>query len=112
MVDIRKEVMTEYFSCGESNSTHVYVTCTEPLVLEWAAREIKRLVPRSKLNHELKLPDGDLYEIDIKDVKDNRYHLGTRMAFWLFRELCHMGWEPYSRGYVLKAESLPPIPGL
>ena len=69
---------------------------TDPQVLNWVLAELKKLVPSCRVEWEAKDVSGETYECMIKDLKVNRQKVSNQVKWWVIRELCKQGWEPFN----------------
>jgi hypothetical protein len=72
---------------------------TDPTMIKWFVDSIKKFHADCKVS-TTKLPDGEIFAVRVEGLE--KVNLNSRdMAFMIFRELCHHGWEPF--GYDVPA---------
>jgi len=71
---------------------------TDPQVLNWVLAELKKLVPSCRVDWEGKDVSGETYACQINGLKVNREKVSSQVKWWVIRELCKQGWEPFDCG--------------
>lgn len=63
--------------------------------LESVLADIKRLVPSARVDNLDNLPTGERFMSSVKNLGGNDFGV----AWWIIRQLCDSGWEPFAYQY-------------
>ena len=88
-----------YVSVDYNLNYWVTLKSTEPKLLDWLVSELKKFVPECRVQGSLEDLSGEICWVDVVNVKwtKKRKGIANRAAFWwIIRQLCHQGWEPFA----------------
>ncbi len=69
----------------------VRLYCTDDNILNWIASEIKKILPSSRTD-EWKILTGSTSSLWLDKLQNK----DGEVAFWILKQLCDRGWEPFS----------------
>jgi hypothetical protein len=76
------------------HGNEIRVTSTDAQVIELAVRESGNLISSCKAN-TIELPSGEKYACEITKLKGHAYDRAYEVGWWIIKQLCLSGWEPF-----------------
>jgi hypothetical protein len=73
------------------SSVGLRLGCTDASEMERLLSQLKQFFPQMRVERMYKLPSGEIYWYNLKGLSAT----GEDAGWWIIRQLCQRGWEPF-----------------